>query len=117
MYEPKSVPPISTSLFARRLLRHAGYGGVLIVVSLLLGTAGFKHWAGQDSLTAFENSAMSLGGMGPVGEADKYRDSGKWFAAFFALYAGLVLLVVAGVLIAPVFHRILHRFHWDEAKR
>ena len=60
---------------------------------------------------------MLLGGMGPVGAAENFPRAGKWFASLFALYAGLVFIIVAGLLIAPVFHRILHRFHWDASKR
>ena len=32
------------------------------------------------------------------------------------LYAGLVFITVSGLLAAPVFHRILHRFHWQGAR-
>ncbi len=57
------------------------------------------------------NASMILGGMGPVGELD--TASGKLFAGIYALCSGLVVLVVAGVLFAPVFHRFMHRFHLD----
>jgi hypothetical protein len=53
--------------------------------------------------------------MGPVGPVD--GAPGKLFAAFFALYAGLVFVVVAGILLAPVFHRVLHHFHWDSRSK
>lgn len=96
--------------------RHGIYGGAVIGASLLVGTAGFKLLAGQGILTAFTNAAMLLGGMGPVGDPDKYPAPGKLFAAFFALYAGLLLIAVAGLLLAPVFHRMLHKFHWEGRK-
>ena len=99
------------------MVRQLTYATAVAAVSLLAGTAGFSIFAQQDRLTAFENAAMLLGGMGPVGDADKYPHAGKWFAAIFALYAGLVFIIMAGLLIAPVFHRIIHRFHWDEGKR
>ena len=55
---------------------------------------------------------MLLGGMGPV---DLPRsDAGKLFAGVFALYSGLVVLIAAGLLLAPVMHRVLHKFHWEE---
>ena len=54
---------------------------------------------------------MLLGGMGPVD--DPKTDGGKLFAGFYALYAGLAFLVVAGLLLAPVVHRVLHRLHWE----
>jgi hypothetical protein len=55
---------------------------------------------------------MLLGGMGPVNAPA--TPGGKLFAGLYALYAGLVFLIVAGLLLAPVVHRILHRFHWEE---
>jgi hypothetical protein len=65
-------------------------------------------------IDALLNSAMLLGGMGPVG--DLGPTGGKLFATFFALYSGLVFLIVAGLLFMPVFHRILHRFHLDASR-
>jgi hypothetical protein len=37
--------------------------------------------------------------------------AGKIFASLYALYSGLIVLVVAGLVFAPVFHRFLHHFH------
>jgi hypothetical protein len=49
--------------------------------------------------------------MGPL---DPIRTTaGKWFASFYALYSGMVILVAAGVMGAPVLHRILHHFHLE----
>ncbi len=93
-------------------MAHQGqYAGALVGASILLGMAGY-HWiAGFSWTDAFLNACMLLGGMGPVG--DMTSAFGKIFAGLFALYAGLVFLVVAALLLTPVFHRVLHRFHWD----
>ena len=40
--------------------------------------------------------------------------AGKLFAGIYALYAGLVFIVMAALLLGPVLHRVLHRFHWDD---
>jgi len=63
-------------------------------------------------LDGFLNAAMLLGGMGPV--ATPCTPGGKLFAALYALYAGIVFLIVAGIVLAPAVHRLLHLFHWDE---
>jgi hypothetical protein len=55
---------------------------------------------------------MLLGGMGPVHTPT--TEGGKVFAGLYALYAGLVFLVAAALLFAPIFHRLLHRFHWEQ---
>jgi len=100
--------------FARRhfllpLGRQGFWAALLIGISLAIGTAGFHTFSRQQWVDALVNAAMLLGGMGPVG--DLGPTSGKVFAAGYALYAGLVFLIVAGLLVTPVFHRVLHRFH------
>jgi hypothetical protein len=90
-------------------MKYGAYAGALLAVSLAIGVAGFHWLAGQSGLDALLNAAMLLGGMGPVGAIDS--TPGKLFAAGFALYAGLVFVVVTGLLLAPVFHRVLHYFH------
>jgi len=83
-----------------------------MLVSLLAGMWGYSHFEGLAWRDAFLNSAMLLGGMGPV---DRPRtDNGKIFAGCYALYAGLVFLVVAGLLLAPMVHRIMHLMHWED---
>ena len=103
-------PPSRRKLF-RRLTDQAGYACALVVASLVIGMAGY-HWiAGLEWIDAFQNSAMLLGGMGPVGEVT--NPGGKIFAGLFALYAGLVFLAVTALALTPVFHHALHRFHWE----
>ena len=114
-YEHRRVPPLSTARFARRFAGHFALAQLLVAVSIGIGMAGymyFEHMAWRD---AFVNCAMLLGGMGPVDPLK--TDGGKIFAGLFALYAGLIFLIVAGVLLAPVVHRIMHRFHWEQGKQ
>ena len=113
----KSNPPLDRSVaharFMNRLMTNGGYSAAVIGLSMLFGTAGF-HWiVNEDWSLAFLNAAMLLGGMGPVGGVENAHVGGRLFAALFALYAGLIFLIVAGLLLAPVFHRVLHHFHWE----
>jgi hypothetical protein len=112
-FEHISQPPLPRRAFYRRLLRHGGYATGLIAVSAFVGTAGYHVVAHFSWIDSFLNACMLLGGMGPVGELP--NDGAKMFAALFALYSGLVFLIAAGLLLAPVFHRVLHRFHWEVA--
>ena len=116
MFEHKTQPIAPLPVFVRRVTGSVCIALGLSTCALIFGVGGY-HWiAGLDWVDAFLDAAMILGGMGPVG--DIRPDAGKLFAAFYALYAGLVFLVVATLLIAPIFHRILHRFHLEvEAER
>ena len=111
MYESRSARPISARRFLRRMLNHFGLVLAAVVVSLAIGMAGYMGFAGMSRVDAFMNASMLLGGMGPVG--DLPNDASQIFAGCYALYAGLVFIVSAGVLLAPVVHRILHRLHAD----
>ena len=113
MYERLSQPPLSRRKFARRLLGQLRYAAALVVPSLVLGTLIFRYVVREAWHSAFLNAAMLLSGMGPVGDLDRGGVAGSIAAALFALYSGLVFLVIAGLVFAPLFHRVLHRFHWD----
>jgi hypothetical protein len=81
----------------------------LAIATLALGMVIY-HWVeGLGWPDAFLNAAMLLGGMGPVDPL--HTTAGKWLAGSYALFAGVVFLVLAGVTLAPVFHVVLERFH------
>ena len=110
-YEHRGQKLLKPGPFIRRLGEHAAIGGVLIALSVAVGMVGYHYFADFTWVDSFLNASMLLGGMGPVGELP--NDGSKLFASVFALYSGLVLILVAGVMLAPVFHRVLHRFHLD----
>jgi hypothetical protein len=112
MYEKRSERPLAAWHFARRMVRHSAAVLAIVVFSLGVGMWGYSHYEGLRWRDSFLNAAMLLGGMGPVN--DPKTDGGKVFAGLYALYAGLVFIVSAGFLLAPVAHRLLHRFHWEK---
>ena len=112
MYESKNKPPIQHRLFAKRVAVHAVIAIGLLLLSLAIGMAGYMHYEQLAWRDAFLNSAMLMGGMGPV-DAPK-TDDGKIFAGLYALYAGLVFIVTVGLVLAPIVHRIMHKFHWQQ---
>ena len=114
-YEDRRTAPIPARRFARRMANHVALAAVLVGLSLLIGMWGYEHYEHLPWRDAFLNTAMLLGGMGPV---DPLRSNGgKLFAGIFALYAGVVFLVVAGLFLAPVIHRIMHKFHFEGGPR
>ena len=111
MYERRDLKPLDSADFLHRLFRHFALSASMLVFSIVLGMLGYWYFEGLGAVDGFLNSAMLLGGMGPVNPLE--TTAGKLFASFYALYSGMVFLIIAGVMLAPVFHRFLHRFHLD----
>jgi hypothetical protein len=111
-YEHLSHPPLPASRFVLRMLAHGSVALVFIGVSLGLGMLGYSTLESMNTVDAFLNAAMILGGMGPV-KTEGLSEAGKVFAGLYALYSGLAFIAVMGLMLAPVVHRILHRFHWS----
>ncbi len=114
-YEHRNEPLLPWRLF---LLRRVGktfvVGFGVILVSLFVGMLGYRLTEGMHWLDAFLNASMILGGMGPVDTL--HTRAGKLFAGIYALYSGLVLIGVAGLLLAPFLHRLMHRFHLESTR-
>ena len=107
--EKRHQPIASPQVFSQRLLFNGLLALGTIVLALAIGMAGYMGFEGMRFIDAFVNSAMILSGMGPMGELQ--YDSAKIFAGFYAIFCGLLIFGVAGLILAPVFHRILHDFH------
>lgn len=114
-FEHRTQPVIPLPLFIMRLARSGLIASALIVGSLLVGMVGYHSLEGLSWIDAFLNAAMLLGGMGPVNAPATH--AGKLFAGLYALYCGLAVIFVAGIILAPVAHRILHKFHMESLDR
>jgi hypothetical protein len=107
-HEPLAPPRV----FIRRLLASIGLAMSLIGFSLMVGISGY-HWIARLGwMDALLNASMILGGMGPVNTLD--GNGAKLFASIYALYSGLVIIALMGILLTPIAHRMLHRFHLDK---
>jgi flagellar biosynthesis protein FliR len=111
MYEHRSEPLLPKEKFIRRVTFHALVAACGIVVSLGIGVFGYHFLEGLSWLDALLNASMILGGMGPVDPIQS--TAGKLFASFYSLFAGIGFLVIAGILVAPIAHRFLHRLHLE----
>jgi hypothetical protein len=109
MYERRGQPLLDRPEFLRRLTRHVLLAAGALAVAWGIGILGYRTFVGLPWLDAVLNAAMILGGMGPVDPV--LSAPGKLFAAFYALFAGVVFLAAMGVIAAPLLHRILHHFH------
>src|SRR5262249_15178492 len=113
-FEAKHQPLLSRAAFLRRLAKSFATAMVLILISLFAGMCGYHFLEQMAWIDAFANASMILSGMGPL-EPLK-TNGGKFFAGCYALYSGLMVIVVASVLLSPVVHRVLHSFHIEEGK-
>ncbi len=110
-FEHRAQPVIPPHQFLIRLAHSGIIALAVIAVSLLIGMVGYHILEGLTWIDAFLNASMLLGGMGPV--HTPVTRGGKLFAGLYALYCGLAVILVAGVILAPIAHRILHRFHME----
>jgi hypothetical protein len=109
MYEHRGHPLLPWPAFLRRAARHMSWGGVIVILAVALGTAGYHLSANLPWLDAFLNASMILSGMGPVDRLD--TSGAKLFAALYALFSGLVFIAVMGIVLGPWVHRLFHWFH------
>jgi hypothetical protein len=109
MFEHHKQPLLSPREFLIRQLIYLLVAFLIIAGSLVMGILGYHFFEKLPWIDALVNAAMLLGGMGPVNEL--HTNAGKLFASFYALYSGIVFLVSVGVILAPLYHRFLHRFH------
>jgi hypothetical protein len=114
MFERRHEPLLPFRAFVLRVARSFALSLAIIAFALGLGVLGYHYVARFEWVDSLLNASMILSGMGPVG--DFRNDAGKVFASFYALFSGLAFITIAGVIITPVAHRLLHWFHIEEGK-
>lgn len=114
MYEHRTDRLLPKPDYHRRVARQGLLGLALALVALAVGVIGYHLLEGLSWLDALVNASMILGGMGPVNEL--HTDGGKIFASAYALFSGAGFLVIVAIVMAPVFHRFLHRFHLEAGR-
>lgn len=117
MFEHHRKELLSKQAFIKRQITYVWLSRLILAASIGFGTAGYHLFGNLSLVDSFLNASMILTGMGPVDHRESV--SGKIFAAFYALFSGVAFLTFVGVLFAPVYHRLLHRFHlsMDEDNR
>ena len=111
-FERRHQPLASPERFGSRLGRTAFWAVAVIGLWEMAGMAGYMGFESMSAVDAFLNAAMILSGMGPL---DKLSTAGGYyFEGIYALVCGLVFFAVAGLVLAPMLHRLLHRFHLED---
>ena len=104
-------PLLPRKVYLQRVVRNACLGVGFIVGSLFIGMLGYHALEKMSWVDAFVNAAMILSGMGPVSTLQ--TDAGKIFAGCYALYSGIALILIIGIIFAPVIRRFLHKYHLE----
>jgi hypothetical protein len=99
----------------RRLTRSGFLGLFVIALALAIGMTGYMYFGDMDFAKAFANAAMILSGMGPLDKLE--TPTGLYFEGIYALVSGLVFFAVAGLMLSPILHRVLHRFHMEDSSK
>ena len=102
-------------VFLFRLGRYGLFAIGLIIISLFLGTFGYRFFSELNWLDSFYMASMILTGMGPVFEMKTH--AAKIFSSFYALYSGIAFLSITAVFFAPIIHRLLHILHVEDDER
>lgn len=113
MLEHKTEPLLSWPRFMGRILKSMAMAQIVVVAALAIGVLGYHFIAEFAWIDALLNACMILAGMGPMGEL--HSNAAKLFASGYALFSGLVFIVVMGVVLTPLLHRLLHAFHLEQA--
>jgi hypothetical protein len=111
-FESREQPLAPPRNFAVRLLRNALWSLAIIIIWLIIGMAGYGGFEGMSVVDSFVNAAMILSGMGPVQILNTM--GGKIFAGLYAIISGIVIFGIAGIALAPLYHRMLHKFHLQD---
>lgn len=97
--------------FSWRVFKHFNFTLIIVGISLLFGSVGYCYFGDLPFVDGLLNAAMILTGMGPVDRMT--TTAGKLFATFYALYSGVAFLSMVAILMTPIVHRFLHRFHLE----
>ena len=100
------------SIYVQRILASLGLATLLILAGLLVGIIGYHFIAGFNFVDSLLEASMILGGMGPVRELP--NDTAKVFASIYALFSGVIFIALMGIILSPIAHRVMHKFHIDE---
>ena len=114
-FETKSQPVLAPHRFVGRIVASLLVASVILGPALGIGVVGYHVIARLAWLDALENASMILTGMGPI--APMTTTSAKLFASAYALFSGVVFLSAIGIIMAPLFHRVLHQFHAVDDER
>src|SRR6266576_3815835 len=111
-FERRNDKLAPVSIYVQRIIGSLALAVVLMLIALTVGIVGYHFIAGFNFVDSLLEASMILGGMGPVRELP--NDASKTFASIYAMFSGVIFIALMGIILAPVAHRVMHKFHIDE---
>ncbi len=111
MFEHKRAKLASSKEYRSRLIKFSLISVGIFIFALGIGIAGYMGYGHMNLIDAFYNASMILGGMGPPDPI--INPPARIFAGMYALFCGIVFLLSMGIVITPIVHRFMHKFHVD----
>ncbi|MGB6103245.1 MAG: two pore domain potassium channel family protein [Pusillimonas sp.] len=112
MYESKNEPMLHPRDFTLRILQHVGLALLVVMVTLSVGVLGHLVFEPVEWHDAILNTALILSGIGPYIVPASVM--GKIFFSLYSILVGLVFVATLGLVLAPLAHRVIHKFHLDD---
>jgi hypothetical protein len=110
--EHKHQPLATRNTYLKRLATTLCYAIIILMLFIWIGSLGYHIWGHLNWIDAFYNASMILSGMGPVDTLT--NDTAKIFASCYATSSGVIFIGLTGMILSPIFHRIMHRLHLEE---
>jgi hypothetical protein len=112
LYENKHSPLLPKEQFNARLRKNIFVAFLFLVFSLLIGMSGYHFLGNLCWIDSLLNASMILTGMGPVDPLT--TNAAKIFASAYSVFSGVAFLTIVAVILAPIAHRFMHKFHLSE---
>lgn len=112
MYEHKDKPLLPRKQFHVRMLNHFLLALILVALSLSIGVVGHMYFDKMSFGKAVVASTTLMSGLGLSVLPESTH--GQLFASLYGILCGYVYIATSSIIIAPVLHRILHKFHLDQ---
>ncbi|MEO5583145.1 MAG: hypothetical protein ABIR66_10665 [Saprospiraceae bacterium] len=110
--EHKNQPLANSNEYFIRVAKALVFALLILSFALGVGAVGYHHLGHLDWVNSIYNASMILSGMGPADPLPS--DEAKLFASGYAIASGIIFIGLIGIVLAPIFHRLMHRFHIEE---
>jgi hypothetical protein len=115
MYEHYRQPLLPRSQFFMRLVQCTALSLALYAVTILAGATAFHALEQFSWIDAALNAVLIMTGLGLVNTIS--TSAGKVFTSVYAVISAIVFFSTLAILVLPVLHRLLHKFHLEVDKR